>query len=111
MFTPQPVVIEPPTLDPDAKGYLLSALVNMALRTLILWGVIAILIPQFGITYWMVYLILVASHTLRGPGEYALMHSMNRAARKRRKGTLGAKFVAASDDTILRARASAGTRV
>lgn len=106
MFTPQTVVIEPPRLDPEAKGYGLTLLMSIAGRTLILWGVIAILIPQFGITYWMTYLILVGVAILRGPGKYTLIHAANRTARDARTKRLATFTTKASDETQLRARSA-----
>lgn len=106
MQTPQTVIVEPPSLDPDVKSYWLSALTIVALRTLIVWAAIAILIPEFGITYWMVYVGLVGFAALRGPGRYALVHSANRVARTNRLKRLATFTRNASDDALLHARSS-----
>lgn len=104
MSAPQRVIVEPPRLDPDAKGYFLSALTGVALRTLIAWGVIAILIPQFGITYWMVYLGIVGLNAVRGPEPYSLVHTLNGVARVRRSSGRSLTSSGAQDDALLHAR-------
>ena len=101
----QSVVIEPPRLDPDAKGVLFSALILVALRTLLVWAAIAILIPGFGITYWMVYVAIVGISALKGSQPYALTHSANRVARERREKSL-AKGGNSADDALLMARST-----
>lgn len=106
MFTPQTVIVEPPRLDPDVKGYPITALLSLALRTLILWAVIAILIPGYGITYWMTALIIIGFNALRGPGQYALLNSANRVARSNREKRLAAFTVPGSDEAKLRARSA-----
>lgn len=104
MQTAQSVVIEPPALDQDAKGYMLSTLMFLAMRTLLIWGAIAILIPGFGITFWMVLVALVGLNALRGPGRYALVHSTNRVARTKRATSLISAPKKASDDILLVSR-------
>lgn len=109
MLTPQSVVIEPPRLDPDAKGILLSALISIALRTLLVWAAIAILFPGFGITYWMVYVAIVGIAALKGPRPYALIHSANRVSRARRERRLArgdTTLAEVADEALLRSRST-----
>lgn len=103
---PEPirVVSEPPTLDSNVHGYWLTALFSIALRTLFAWVIIAILIPQFGITYWMVYLGIVGVNAVRGPEPYALAHAANRLARSRRSSSDITPSVEANDRATLIAR-------
>lgn len=106
MFNPQTVVVEPPRLDPEAKGYTLTVLLSIALRTLILWAAIAILIPGYGITYWMTYLIIIGFNALRGPGQYAVINAVNRVARSDQEKRLGKYATQGSDEAKLRARSA-----
>ena len=98
------VVIESPTLDKGVKGYSFAALFLLAFRTLIVWGAIAILIPWFGIAYWMVLVALIGLSALVGPPRYALVESMNRASRAARTAALEGSGNAPQDEKLLRSR-------
>lgn len=106
---PTTVVIDSPTLDKDVKGYALTAFFLLCLRALIVWATIAILIPWFGIAYWMVFVALIGLNSLVGPPRYALMLTLNRQARAARKAALEAVSNDTQDEVLLRSRAAAST--
>jgi hypothetical protein len=97
-----PVTIEQARLEPSlALRFTLTRLLASLIRITVVWGVIAILVPQFGITWWMVALGKIALRACRKADVNAVITHMNREHAKRTP-TISTR----SDVELLRKRAA-----
>lgn len=76
------ITVHKPALAPEAIGiYYWSALFRLLLRSTVLWAGFAILLPELGVAWYMVLIVLVMlNHLIWLPQESAITSANNSAA-------------------------------
>ena len=103
------VTVHKPALDPGAIGiYLWSTLFRLLLRTTVIWGGFAILVPALGIAWYMVFIALVMlNHLIWRPTDASITSANNSAAiSKAALARKNAEKSAKTDNQILVHRAN-----
>jgi hypothetical protein len=73
----------PPALQTDSQigEFVIQKLLQFSIRTLVVWGFLAIFLPQLGVTYAMVLCGLVALRMARGYDNQILVNAIVRKAK------------------------------